>query len=283
MNNRLGVVVTSFNQGTMIEEAVTSVLNQTRKPDAVVVVDDGSTDPVSVGVLAELEHSGVPIIRQENRGVSAARNTGIVSLGTELVAVLDGDDRFLPEFLAKTTPKFDDDGVVAASSWLAMFGVATGVVRPTGGRAVDFLARNACPAAAVVRFSEWERAGGYAEDMREGFEDWDFFLRILTPGGRIAIAPEALIEYRTQPGSANVRSMTRRLRLYSELIDRHTGVFGNNFKAALLAQEQTSMMRLARWEDLVGADASLDFGDASYGDGGMAAHVRIAANRSAQT
>ena len=279
MSVRVGVVISSFNQGLMIEEAVTSVLAQTLLPVHVVVVDDGSTDVSSLEVLAHLEGQGVRVLRQSNQGVSAVRNAGIKSIDAELVAILDGDDRFRRTFLESTVAEFDDPEVMAASSWLEMFAVGTGVVRPVGGRIVDFLSRNACPAPVVVRRSAWERAGGYAEDMREGFEDWEFFLRLLTPGGRIQIVPEALIEYRTQLGSANLEGMTRRLRLYGDIIDRHSAVFAANVKAALLAQEATSMNRLSRWEGLLMADGSLDAGAASFGDGGMAAAVRIAASR----
>ena len=115
--------------------------------------------------------------------------------------------------------------------------------------------------------------------MREGFEDWEFFLRLLIPGGRIQIVSEALIEYRTQLGSADLEGMTRRLELYGDIIDRHSAVFAANVKAALLTQEATSMNRLSRWEGLLVADGSLDAGAASFGDGGLAAAVRVAASR----
>jgi len=157
-----------------------------------------------------------------------------------------------------------------------MFGTATGVVSPTGGRVVDFLSRNSCPAPALFRRADWERVGGYAEDMREGFEDWDFFLRLLTAGGRIAIVPEALIDYRTHRASTNLESMNHRVRLYGEIIDRHHSLFAEHTKDVLLRQESTSIERLARWEQLVLADPSVDPGSASFGDGGMAAIVRIA-------
>jgi len=283
MAQSIAVVVTSFNQGLTIREAVFSVLAQSLSPDDLVVVDDGSTDPESLDVLGKLEADGVRVLRQSNRGVSAARNAGIGSVETDLVAVLDGDDRFQPRFLATMAPEFSDDDVVAASSWLSMFGTATGIVRPTGGRVADFLARNSCPAPAMFRRQLWEQVGGYAEDLREGFEDWDFFLRLLARGGRIHIVPEPLIEYRTQAGSANLEGMTRRLRLYGEIIDRHATVFASNVRSALLAQEAISIDRLARWEELLLGDRSLNPGEATFGDGGMAALVRIATARTQVT
>lgn len=279
MPRSVAVVVSSFNQGSMIREAVDSVARQSVAPDEIVVVDDGSSDEESLAVLAGLEREDVRVIRQQNSGVSAARNAGIRCVHTDLVAVLDGDDRLRPGFLEATLAAFENEDVAAASSWLTMFGAASGVVRPAGGSVVDFLARNSCPATSVFRRELWASVGGYAESLREGFEDWDFFLRLLTPGGRIHIVAEPLIEYRTRPGSANLEGMTRRLRLYGEIIDRHEAIFTTHARSALLAQEAISIDRLARWEQLVISDPSIDPGEATYGDGGMAAHVRIATDR----
>lgn len=280
MSSGIGVVITSHDQGDLVRDAVDSVLDQVRPADEIVVVDDGSTDLGSLGVLTSIERRGVRVLRQANLGVSAARNAGIAALTSGYVAVLDGDDTYEPEFLDRTAALLDVHAdTVAASSWLATFGVGQWVVRPTGGRLADFLARNACPAAALVRRAAWAQVGGYSADLRAGFEDWDFFLKLLELGGRIEIVPEPLVRYRTAPASANVRSMTRRLDLYGQIIDRHAPAFTRHARAALLALEATSMRRLDAWESVVSADPSLDLGEVTYGDGGMAAAVRIATAR----
>ena len=280
MVSEIGVVITSYDQGDLVYEAVESVLDQVRQPAEIVVVDDGSTDPYSLKLLTRIEHRGVRVLRQANSGVSAARNAGIATLSTPYVAVLDGDDRYARAFLGRTAALLDaDTDVVAASSWLATIGVGEWVVRPRGGRLVDFLARNACPAAALVRREAWGDVGGYSEDLRQGFEDWDFFLRLLELGGSIEIVPEALVVYRTAPASANVLSMTRRLELYGQIIDRHAPAFTQHVREALLAIEATSVRRLDAWERAVSMDRSLDLGEVTYGDGGMAAAVRIATAR----
>lgn len=279
MSLSVGVVITSFNQGDMLWEAVQSVLGQSRAAEELIVVDDGSGAEASE-VLDALDRRGVRVLRQPNLGVSAARNSGFAELGTDCVAVLDGDDRYGQRFLEATMAVLQEDpDVVAASSWLRMFGVTDAIVRPAGGALVDFLARNACPAAAVVRRGAWEEAGGYQESMRGGFEDWDFFLSVLEPGGRIDVVGQPLIDYRTSLQSANIASMEHRLELYGQLIDRHLGAFTANLRSVVLAHESASSERAARWERLLLADDALEVGEVSYGDGGMAAAVRIAAAR----
>lgn len=164
----VSVVITSYNQNEMIRETVDSVRRQTLRPDAIIVVDDGSTDPASVHVLGELEQADdITVVRQGNAGPSAARDVGIRAARTDYVTVLDGDDRLLPTFLETTVGLLDGDAsAVAASGWLRTFGVLDAVVKSTGGTIADFLSRNACPATFTFRRSVWEACGGYDESMR---------------------------------------------------------------------------------------------------------------------
>jgi len=282
----VGVVVTAFDQGGQVCEAVDSILAQTHAVSEVVVVDDGSTDSESVAALDDLgsQTHGSPrvrVLRQANSGVSAAHNAGIAALSTEVVAVLDGDDLWEPTFVASTLAALvQDHDVVAASSWLSMFGVATGVVEPAGGSVEAFLPRNAAPASLVLRREDWQRAGGYDETMTQGFEDWDFYLRLLRrPGSRVEVVREPLLRYRTHPASANVRSMEARVARYAQVVANHRDTFAAHLEAALLGLEATSTARLAAWEDLVVADPSVEAGPVTFGDGGMASAVRIATAR----
>lgn len=111
INNDIEAVITSFNQKDMIYEAVQSLCSQTIKPKRIIVVDDGSTDEASIDILNEMETDckiSVPllVIRQSNRGVSAARNAGIRQAQTPLVVVLDGDDSLEPSFIEEVTKIF---------------------------------------------------------------------------------------------------------------------------------------------------------------------------------
>ena len=104
------VVITSYNQGPLIREAVESALSQTVRPERIIIVDDGSDEQTSVDVLSAilddcrhgaLDTGGVAVdfIDQVNAGPSAARNRGIAAAGTPFVVVLDGDDRLMPTFV----------------------------------------------------------------------------------------------------------------------------------------------------------------------------------------
>lgn len=124
--------------------------------------------------------------------------------------------------------------------------------------------------------------------MRSGFEDWDFFLSMLeaVPGSSIEILGKPFIDYRTAPASANVKSMSKRLELMRFIIEKHIDIYRKHVQDAVLGLEAISMGRLDGWEnEMVHTIAekqnlsrtSQDFLEQpTYGDGGMAAAVRIA-------
>ena len=293
------VVITSYNQGPLIREAVESALSQTVRPERIIIVDDGSDEQTSVDVLSAilddcrhgaLDTGGVAVdfIDQVNAGPSAARNRGIAAAETPFVVVLDGDDRLMPTFIERTLPLLTvDDSMVASSAWLRTFGVLDSVIQPTGGDAGAFVSHNCCPATCMIRRSAWERCGGYDESMRSGFEDWDFFLSLLESGlaggvgeddadgtgdigdagdakedaAHIGIVSEPLIEYRTAPASSNVTSMTKRLDLMRYLINKHHDLYTAHVVDAVLGAEAISMERLSMWETLMRGDkfASQEF------------------------
>ncbi len=286
-------VITSFNQGSMILEAVESICAQTLLPQKIIIVDDGSTEEGSLHVLKDMEKKPdfpVPVMihYQENGGVSAARNAGIHMAQAPLVLVLDGDDRLEPEYMQCVSQLLrDNPSMAAASSWMHTFGVLDSVICPAGGGISAFLSRNCCPATHMLRREIFEQCGGYDESMRSGFEDWDFFLSMLetSPGSWIGIVNQPLIQYRTAPASPNIKSMDKRLELMRFIIEKHISSYHGHIVDALLGIETISNARLHSWENEVThaisnhqeiSQSSKEFlKSPTYGDGGMASAVRI--------
>lgn len=102
---RVSVIIPVFNAARTVEQAIASVRAQTFTDFEIVAVDDGSTD----GSIETLRRYGpaIKILRQSNRGPSAARNLGIANSTGEYFAFLDADDWWKPEFLARLIAALD--------------------------------------------------------------------------------------------------------------------------------------------------------------------------------
>ena len=185
-------------------DAVTSVLEQTRAVDEVIVVDDGSTDG-TVEALARFG-DGVRIVRQANRGVAAARNTGVESAGTTWVALLDADDWWLPQKTERMTSAVAQaPDAVLAYAGRYIHDEATDrrtpapLVRRSGRVYHPLLAQNFMPTSSVlVRRDAYLEAGGMDPTLVT-CEDWDLWIR-LARRHPVVCVPERLCVYRKHAG-----------------------------------------------------------------------------------
>jgi GT2 family glycosyltransferase/SAM-dependent methyltransferase len=102
----VAVVVTTFNHAHFLHDSLKSVLNQSRRADEIVVVDDGSTDDPAAVVE---QFAGVQLIQQPNRGLSAARNRGLAACISKYVIFLDADDLLEPDAIAAGLRSFENN------------------------------------------------------------------------------------------------------------------------------------------------------------------------------
>jgi glycosyltransferase involved in cell wall biosynthesis len=98
MSEKITVVIPLYNKAPYIQRALDSVLTQTRLPDEIIVVDDGSTDG-GAEIVENIGHPLIRLVRQENQGRWFATNRGITKATGELIATLDADDAWKPRFL----------------------------------------------------------------------------------------------------------------------------------------------------------------------------------------
>ena len=105
----ISIVIPLYNKAHTIVHTLNSVFRQTYQDFEVVIVDDGSTDGGADVVRQHFADDRIRIFRQENQGVSVARNNGIEYARAEYVALLDGDDEWHPEYLRITAKYIQDN------------------------------------------------------------------------------------------------------------------------------------------------------------------------------
>jgi glycosyltransferase involved in cell wall biosynthesis len=102
--SRVSVIIPTHNRAEFLAEAIDSALSQTHAPTEVIVIDDGSTDNTAE-VLSGYGNR-IKAVRQQNRGVSAARNAGVALASGDLLAFLDADDVWMPKKLERQVARF---------------------------------------------------------------------------------------------------------------------------------------------------------------------------------
>lgn len=198
------VVIPTYNRAALLEKAIASVLAQTVQLGAIVVVDDGSTDDSRERVLAlAAQDPRIVLQAQSNAGANAARNAGIASATTALIAFLDSDDRWAPEKVARQL-----DALRSRPEAVASF---TGILAVDGERplyrydipadlTLEEIRRHnvlGTTSSLMVRTDVVRTVGGF-DPALPSCQDWDLYLR-LRRTGPFATVLEDLVFYEDGP------------------------------------------------------------------------------------
>lgn len=179
----VSVIIPTFNRGWVVREAIDSVLIQDYLNFELIVVDDGSTDDTDAILVTY--GNRLEVIKQPNRGVSAARNRGIAAARGELIAFLDSDDYWLPQKLSIQVEYFNQHPEVnicqTEEIWIrraVRVNPKNRHHKPSGDIFEPSL--ELClvsPSAVMIRNQVFERFGFFDEEM-PACEDYDLWLRI---------------------------------------------------------------------------------------------------------
>ena len=214
----VSVVVPAYNAAAYIGDALSSVLAQTRLPEEIVVVDDGSKDGTVAAVEEPTKKAAaghlIHLVRQPNAGVMAARNRGIAEAKGEWIALLDADDIWFPDKLAHQVRHLDSAPAdvllcCAAVAFRVNPPAATTKTRVDEARKISaaaLLQRNwVVTSSVLVSKVALSRIGGFSPRYNHA-EDWAVWLRLAATGTTICFTPTPLIGYRLTPGALGTRN-----------------------------------------------------------------------------
>lgn len=223
----ISIIIPCYNDANFIEQSVNSALNQTYFNKEIIVVDDGS-DEKTKEVLKSIEPKLDRLIVQDNQGQSSARNNGIKAARGEYIIVLDSDDYFEPEFCDEASRLLSlNPEIKIISCWFRRIqnSKVIDVFKPGGGDIINFLQYNQAPGSVMFRKDDWKRVNGYDESMKKGFEDWDFYIRLVQEGGIAEIIPMVLFNYRMRLNSTTSKANKIKYDLLKGLYIKHKSLY----------------------------------------------------------
>ena len=201
MKPDVSVVMPAYRAEATIGAALSGVITQTHANVEVVVVDDGSDDDTAAIVSAHRDER-VRLVTQPNRGVAAARNTGLDAARADLVAFCDADDILLPSHVAALLELYRPGAIVTANSyWLFPGGISRHKRRHKGrfpapdAQRMAILEQNFVSTMSLFSRSLVAEIGGFDDQLRRA-EDWDFWMRAVFAGHTIVHQPVPHALYR---------------------------------------------------------------------------------------
>ncbi len=257
------MVIAAYNVAPFLGEALASVQAQTFTDFEAIIIDDGSPDDIAGVAAPFLKDPRFRLFRQDNCGLSAARNRGIALATAPLVAILDGDDRYRPDYLARMVGRLrEEDAPHFVTCDAISFGLPANdgevfssrypqdepitLLRLLNGEVAIFGLCTIVRAALMA-------VGGYDEGL-ESAEDLDLWLRLLAADYRGSLVREILVEYRRRADSlsqSSAKLMRETAKAYANILPRLAG----RPEAALAEQRRATAVACSQFEG--GADMIL--------------------------
>lgn len=226
---KISIIIPSYNQSQYLASAISSALEQTVKPHEIIVVDDGSTDN-SLAIAQSFEDARTPnkvkIISQVNKGLSSARNTGIMNAIGDYILPLDADDMLVETTIEKIMKVIEHTGADIISPSLKCFGLAQDeIILMENPTIEDFKIGNRVGYCSAIKREFLLEVGGYSPRMTFGYEDLHLWFDLLSRGKKLVTIQEVLWLYRTKENSMIHDAMAHHQELMAQIAKDFPNIF----------------------------------------------------------
>ncbi|WP_271394795.1 glycosyltransferase family 2 protein [Neomicrococcus lactis] len=259
----VAVIIPCYNAGRFLSEALASIPESSDDISIeIIVVDDGSNSADTLQALQDIEKDArIKVIRQENRGVSSARNVGVRASNSEFFLPLDADDFIEARFIELAVNEYSKNPRLGAVYSLAdkFSGEQFWPWELPKYDPKLILFHNHIQNACLFRKSDWTTVGGYDEEMISGREDHDFLLKIIALGRQVSRIEEILFHYRQHETSLNREIGSQRseqIKVMQKIAMNNRELYGNNIDLVMqqymeehfrLVDYQLRYSNLERW------------------------------------
>ncbi|MFT5251369.1 MAG: glycosyltransferase involved in cell wall biosynthesis [Flavobacteriales bacterium] len=207
MGVQVSIIVPCYKQAHFLTESLQSVLSQNYTNWECIIVNDGSPDDTeSIAQKWCIRDNRFKYLKKENGGLSSARNAGIAISRGEYVLPLDADDILHNDYLKLLVPELQQNPSLAIVSCYSNFFIEniSNIIhqqKPVGTTYHALLYENNMMASSLYHKKYWEEVGGYDENMKHGFEDWEFWIAITKKDREFKFIQEFLFYYRKSQNS----------------------------------------------------------------------------------
>lgn len=223
----VSIIIPCYNMKQYLAETLDSVVAQSYNNWECIIIDDGSTDNTESIVKNYCnKDTRFKYIKQGNEGVSAARNNGIKQAKGEYILPLDGDDLIDQTYIQQAKSYLSDNITTKLVYCKAdYFGERQGDLDLGNYSYNTILWENCIFCSAVYRHTDFNKTSGYNTNMKDGFEDWDFWLSFLNANDIVYQIPETLFHYRIRKQSRNKLSEEKIHTLMKQIYNNHIDLY----------------------------------------------------------
>ena len=253
----VSVIVPAYGLADVVGQTLASIQAQDFADWEAIVVDDGSPDDIAGALQPFAGDTRIRLLRTDNRGVATARNRAIATARAPLIALLDGDDLYEPDYLGTMVAAIDRDAAIGFAGCDATY---FGEPAREGRRFSEFSAQTPPVTlervlrrdynvftACVLRRTAFDAVGGYDETLMAA-EDFDLWLRLLGAGWRGGHVAQVLVRYRRRAGSLSRQTammMAALARVYQNAATR----LGDRPEARVADDMRDRIERQSRWDE----------------------------------
>jgi glycosyltransferase involved in cell wall biosynthesis len=238
-NNKplVSVIIPCYKQAVYLPDALDSLLAQTYVEWEGIIVNDGSPDNTEEVATAYLQKDKRFVyLSKSNGGISSARNVGIAQAKGEFILPLDADDRIGQTYIEKAIDVF----LTAPATKLvyckaALFGIKECAWEVSYAGYRNLLQGNSIFCSSLFRKADFLKMGGYDETMLYGYEDWEFYIRLLDDESIVRQLPEVLFYYRVKEISRNTSILLeqRTEDMENDIYARNIKIYASHFGSAI--------------------------------------------------
>lgn len=192
----VSIITPCYNDAKFIHIPIESVLNQPYDNFEMIIINDGSTDPETLHILENVKHPKISIIHQKNKGLPGARNNGIRASNGKYILPIDADDKITFICLTRSVEVLNSKPEVAmVYGNYRTFGEEERFITTGKYNTYRILFGNYFAVGSMFRRVAWEDVKGYTESMTGGWEDWEFWIKLIEKGWKMEKVEEVLFMY----------------------------------------------------------------------------------------